>query len=99
MADKEKLRIQMESVISSINVHLKTPVLIRETSRLSALEVVSNPIKVLKKQHKPPKVDSFFLTPRLVKFLESIETITNDVKKKRGTYSNVLLLGRSSLGN
>lgn len=83
-----------------IEARLGKPSLVRETSRLTALEAVKHPIKVSKRLFSKPldALEGVVLSPRLEERVRDIAIATRNTKKNKGLYRNILMYGPPGTG-
>nr|XP_033777812.1 ATPase family AAA domain-containing protein 3 isoform X1 [Geotrypetes seraphini] len=83
-----------------IEARLGKPSLVRETSRLTALEVLKHPIKVSKRLLSKPEdaLEGVVLSPKLEERVRDIAIATRNTKKNKGLYRNILMYGPPGTG-
>ncbi|XP_078498534.1 ATPase family AAA domain-containing protein 3A [Lissotriton helveticus] len=83
-----------------IEARLGKPSLVRETSRLTALEAVKHPIKVSKRLLSTPldALEGVVLSPQLEERVRDIAIATRNTKKNKGLYRNILMYGPPGTG-
>lgn len=83
-----------------IEARLGKPSLVRETSRFSALDIIRNPIKVVKKLREKPSnaLSGVVLSPKLEEKLRDVAIATKNTKYNNGMYRNILMHGPPGTG-
>ncbi|XP_030041508.1 ATPase family AAA domain-containing protein 3A [Microcaecilia unicolor] len=83
-----------------IEARLGKPSLVRETSRLTALEALKHPIKVSKRLLSKPEdaLEGVVLSPKLEERVRDIAIATRNTKKNKGLYRNILMYGPPGTG-
>ncbi|XP_029434402.1 ATPase family AAA domain-containing protein 3 [Rhinatrema bivittatum] len=83
-----------------IEARLGKPSLVRETSRLTALEALKHPIRVSKRLLSKPEdaLEGVVLSPVLEERVRDIAIATRNTKKNKGLYRNILMYGPPGTG-
>lgn len=83
-----------------IEARLGKPSLVRETSRLTAGEVIKHPIKTTKRLLNKPEdaLKGIILKPELEERLRDVAIATRHTKKNKGFYRNLLMHGPPGTG-
>ncbi|XP_069466230.1 ATPase family AAA domain-containing protein 3-A [Ambystoma mexicanum] len=83
-----------------IEARLGKPSLVRETSRLTALEALKHPIKVSRRLLSKPldALEGVVLSPTLEERVRDIAIATRNTKKNKGLYRNILMYGPPGTG-
>ncbi|VDI40040.1 ATPase family AAA domain-containing protein 3A/B, partial [Mytilus galloprovincialis] len=83
-----------------IEARLGKPSLVRETSRLTAVEAVKHPIKTVKRMVTKPEdaLKGIILKPSLEERLRDVAIATRHTKKNKGYYRNILMHGPPGTG-
>ncbi|KAE8751815.1 hypothetical protein FOCC_FOCC001664 [Frankliniella occidentalis] len=83
-----------------IEARLGKPSLVRDTSRITALDVVQHPIQTAKKlkNRESDALEGVVLEPRLEERLRDIAIATKNTKQNRGMYRNILMYGPPGTG-
>uniref|UniRef100_A0AC35TP29 AAA domain-containing protein n=1 Tax=Rhabditophanes sp. KR3021 TaxID=114890 RepID=A0AC35TP29_9BILA len=83
-----------------IETHLGKPNLVRETSRITPLEVARHPIKTAKLlfQKSSDPLSGVVIAPELESRLRDIAITTKNVKRNNGLFQNVLFFGPPGTG-
>ncbi|KAJ1144887.1 hypothetical protein NDU88_011181 [Pleurodeles waltl] len=83
-----------------IEARLGKPSLVRETSRLTALEALKHPVKVSKRLLSKPldALEGVVLSPKLEERVRDIAIATRNTKKNKGLYRNILMYGPPGTG-
>ncbi|XP_068088004.1 ATPase family AAA domain-containing protein 3-A-like [Hyperolius riggenbachi] len=83
-----------------IEARLGKPSLVRDTSRITALEAVKHPIKVSKRLFSQVQdaLEGVVLSPTLEGRVRDIAIATRNTKKNKGLYRNILMYGPPGTG-
>lgn len=83
-----------------MEARLAKPSLVRETSRISAFDVVRHPVQTVKKIQKRPEdvLEGVVLNPSLEERVRDIAIATKNTKFNKGMYRNILLHGPPGTG-
>ncbi|KAF7995121.1 hypothetical protein HCN44_004593 [Aphidius gifuensis] len=83
-----------------IEARLGKPSLVRETSRFSALDIIRNPIKTVKKlrEKSGDALSGVVLSPKLEEKLRDIAIATKNTKHNYGMFRNILMYGPPGTG-
>ncbi|XP_063603284.1 ATPase family AAA domain-containing protein 3-B-like isoform X1 [Penaeus indicus] len=83
-----------------MEARLAKPSLVRETSRISAFDVVRHPVQTVKKVQKRPEdvLEGVVLNPSLEERVRDIAIATKNTKFNKGMYRNILLHGPPGTG-
>jgi len=83
-----------------VEARLSKPSLVRETSRMSIMEIFKHPITTIKRFMSKPEdaLRGVVLEPTLEERVRDIAIATKNTKKNRGVYRNVLLCGPPGTG-
>ncbi|XP_068096686.1 ATPase family AAA domain-containing protein 3-A isoform X1 [Hyperolius riggenbachi] len=83
-----------------IEARLGKPSLVRDTSRITALEAVKHPIKVSKRLFSQVQdaLEGVVLSPKLEGRVRDIAIATRNTKKNKGLYRNILMYGPPGTG-
>ncbi|XP_064642219.1 ATPase family AAA domain-containing protein 3-A-like [Lineus longissimus] len=83
-----------------IEARLGKPSLVRETSRLTAIEAVKHPVTTVKRLWTNPQdaLQGIILEPRLEQRLRDIAITTRHTKKNKGYHRNILFHGPPGTG-
>ncbi|XP_056615333.1 ATPase family AAA domain containing 3 [Triplophysa dalaica] len=83
-----------------IEARLGKPSLVRETSRLTVMEALKHPIKVVKRLKSKPQdaLEGVVLSPTLEERVRDIAIATRNTRQNRGLYRNILMYGPPGTG-
>jgi len=83
-----------------VEARLNKPSLVRETSRLSFLEILKHPVTTIRRLMSNPEdaVKGVILEPKLEERVRDIAISTKNTKNNGGVYRNVLLCGPPGTG-
>ncbi|XP_063799085.1 ATPase family AAA domain-containing protein 3 [Pseudophryne corroboree] len=83
-----------------IEARLGKPSLVRDTSRITALEAAKHPIKVSKRLFSKIQdaLEGVVLNPKLEERVRDIAIATRNTKQNRGLYRNILMYGPPGTG-
>ncbi|XP_034254899.1 ATPase family AAA domain-containing protein 3A homolog [Thrips palmi] len=83
-----------------IEARLGKPSLVRDTSRITALDALQHPVQTVKKlkNRESDALEGVVLEPRLEERLRDIAIATKNTKQNRGMYRNILMYGPPGTG-
>uniref|UniRef100_A0A0K0E0V4 AAA domain-containing protein n=1 Tax=Strongyloides stercoralis TaxID=6248 RepID=A0A0K0E0V4_STRER len=83
-----------------VQTHLGKPNLVRETSRITPLEIAKHPVVTVKQIFKKPSdpLEGVVIEPKLETRLRDIAITTKNVKRNNGLFRNVLFYGPPGTG-
>uniref|UniRef100_A0A0N5CDD2 AAA domain-containing protein n=1 Tax=Strongyloides papillosus TaxID=174720 RepID=A0A0N5CDD2_STREA len=83
-----------------IETHLGKPNLVRETSRITPLEIAKHPIQTVKQifRKSSDPLEGVVIAPKLESRLRDIAITTKNVKRNNGLFRNVLFYGPPGTG-
>ncbi|XP_055073331.2 ATPase family AAA domain containing 3 [Misgurnus anguillicaudatus] len=83
-----------------IEARLGKPSLVRETSRITVVEALKHPIKMVKRLKSKPQdaLEGVVLSPSLEERVRDIAIATRNTRQNRGLYRNILMYGPPGTG-
>ncbi|XP_051549073.1 ATPase family AAA domain-containing protein 3-like [Myxocyprinus asiaticus] len=83
-----------------IEARLGKPSLVRETSRITVVEALKHPVKMVKRLKSKPQdaLEGVVLSPSLEERVRDIAIATRNTRQNRGLYRNILMYGPPGTG-